>query len=95
MPLTKWKASWCYKLVYPSVYSELPSKANIVRLFKLRVPISRTAISVPHRPPVADRGHEALLDAELLVDHLHERREAVRRARRARDHLRDGLSKAP
>ena len=33
-----------------------------------------------------DGGHEALLDAELLVDGLDDRREPVRRARGARDH---------
>ena len=56
---------------------------------------SSTTNFVAHCSPPADGGHEALLDAELLVDPLHERREAVRRARRARDHLGDGSTKAP
>merc|ERR1719353_1461157 len=37
-----------------------------------------------------DGRHEALLDAELLVDRLDERREAVGRARRARDDVHGG-----
>merc|ERR1719258_411908 len=36
-------------------------------------------------------GHEALLDAELLVDHLHQGREAVGRARRARHNRHRGV----